>query len=228
MFEDDNSRLSALHSTKSENVQNMKSQHSFLREKTQSNFQDSSKQSSSNTTTIKETSPFLKQKSLSNLPHSSKQSSSNTTTIKETSPFLKQKSLSNLPDSSKQLHKVNVDTGTWHRRISNSNIVCDETLLKDSNDIRSKVRVSSGSFFYGQVVAQQQLQAIQNSTMNARPFENVCPDIKTQSRFFGAHQVRGYFDMPIQQVIFLIFWFQVCVSMHIYYSIMTLKCQLCV
>jgi len=199
MFEDDNSRLSALHSTKSENVQNMKSQHSFLREKTQSNFQDSSKQSSSNTTTIK-----------------------------ETSPFLKQKSLSNLPDSSKQLHKVNVDTGTWHRRISNSNIVCDETLLKDSNDIRSKVRVSSGSFFYGQVVAQQQLQAIQNSTMNARPFENVCPDIKTQSRFFGAHQVRGYFDMPIQQVIFLIFWFQVCVSMHIYYSIMTLKCQLCV
>jgi len=199
MFEDDNSRLSALHSTKSENVQNMKSQHSFLREKTQSNFQDSSKQSSSNTTTIK-----------------------------ETSPFLKQKSLSNLPDSSKQLHKVNVDTGTWHRRISNSNIVCDETLLKDSNDIRSKVRVSSGSFFYGQVVAQQQLQAIQNSTMNARPFENVCPDIKTQSRFFGAHQVRGYFDMPIQQVIFLIFWFQVCVSMHIYYSIMTLKYQLCV
>jgi len=225
IFQTENDRLRALYRTKSNNVQNIKSQQSFLLEKTQSIPQDSSKHMLSNTTTIKVTSPFVKQKSQPSLIDSSKHMLSNTTTIKVTSPFVKQKSQSSLIDSSKQLNQVNVDTDTRHRRISNVSIVCDKTLLENSNDTSPKVRVSSGSFFYGQVVAQQQLQAKRNSTMNARPFEDVCPDIKTQSRFLGAHQIRSYFDMPIQKVIFLIFWFQVCVSMHMYYLIMTLKCQ---
>ena len=154
----------------------------------------------------------------------SKQSLDNATTMKPTNPFLKQKSLSTMADSSKQSQLVNVDTSIRQRRSAIVGIVCGEKFFENSNDTSPKVHISSGSFFYGQVVAQQQLQATRNQTKNGGPFENICPDIKTQSTVSCAQQVRDYFKMSMQQVILLGFLCQVCVSLYLYYSIVTLKC----
>jgi len=103
-----------------------------------------------------------------------------------------------------------------------------EILPESTSGSSPKVLVTSGSFLYGEVVAEQKLQAKRNSTTNDMPFENVGPHIKTQWSFCVPRKVREYFDMPMQQVIFLIFWAQVCVSMHLYYLIMTLKCPVSV
>ena len=146
-------------------------------------------------------------------------------TIKPTKPFVKQKSQSTLQDYLKQSQKVNEEKDVWKRRKSVVTVGSGEILPESSNGNSLKVRVSSGSFFYGQVVAQQQLQATRNSTKNARPFENVGPDIKTQLSFSYAQKLRDYFEMSIQQVIFLVFVCQVCASLYLYYLIITPKSQ---
>ena len=146
-------------------------------------------------------------------------------TIKPTTRFVKQKSQSTLQDSLEQSQKINEDKDTWKRQKSVVSIERGEMFAESSNSSSPKVRVSSGSYFYGQVVSQQQLQATRNSTKNARPFENVGPDIKTQLSFSYAQKLRDYFEMSIQQVIFLVFVCQVCASLYLYYLIITPKSQ---
>jgi len=146
-------------------------------------------------------------------------------TMKRTKSFVKENSQSTLQDYLKQSQQINVDKDVWNKRKSVVTVRSGEILPESSNGNSLKVRVSSGSFFYGQVVAQQQLQATRNSTKNARPFENVGPDIKTQLSFSYARKLRDYLEMSIQQVIFLVFVCQVCASLYLYYLIITLKSQ---
>ena len=154
----------------------------------------------------------------------SKQSLDTVTAMNSKHALVKQKSQCTLVDYSKQSRQVNVDTDVRQRGKSIGDVISGQDLFESSNSSSPKVRVSSGSFFYGQVVAQQQLHAIQK----AKPVEKFCRDRKIQSSFSCALQVRDYFERSIQQVIFFIFCCQVCVSVHLYYLIMTLKCQVCV
>ena len=147
-------------------------------------------------------------------------------TIKPTNPFVKQKSQSTLQDSLKQSQNINADKDVWKRRKSMVSVEPGEMFAESSNGSSPKVRVSSGSYFYGQVVAQQQLQATRNSTKSARPFENAGPDIKTQLSFSCARKLRDYFEMSMQQVIFFVFVCQVCASLYLYYLIITLQSQI--
>jgi len=147
-------------------------------------------------------------------------------TIKPTKRFVKQKSQSTLQDSLKQWQKISEDKDTWKRQKSMVSIERGEMFAESSNGSSPKVRVSSGSYFYGQVVSQQQLQATRNSTKNARPFENVGPHIKTQLSFSCARKLRDYFKMSMQQVIFFVFVCQVCTSVYLYYLIITLQSQI--
>ena len=92
-----------------------------------------------------------------------------------------------------------------------------ENLFESSSGNNPKTHVSSGTFFYGQVIAQQKIQATRDSAKNARPLENVYPDIKTQ--------VRDYFEVSMPPVILFVFCCQVVISIHLYILITTLKNQ---
>ena len=159
---------------------------------------------------------------------SSKQSLDNVTTINSKHAIVKQKSQCALVDYSKHLRQVTTDTDARQRRRSIGDVVSGQDLFESSNSGSPKVRVSSGSFFYGQVVAQQQLHAIQNPIKKARPVEKIRRERKIQKSFSCAFQVRDFFDRSTQQVIFFIVFCQLFVSVHLYYLIMTLKCKVCV
>jgi hypothetical protein len=159
---------------------------------------------------------------------SNKQLLDNITLINSKHPLLKQKSQCALVDYSKQLRQVTTSTDARQRTKSTGDVVSGQDLVESSNSCSPKVRVSSGSFFYGQVVAKQKLHAIQNPVKKARPVEKKRGERQIQTSFSCAKQVRDFFEMSKQQVIFCIFFFQLCVSMHLYYVIMNLKCQVCI
>ena len=93
-----------------------------------------------------------------------------------------------------------------------------QKLFESSSGNNPKTRVSSGSFFYGQVIAQQKVQATRDAATNVK---NVCPDIKTQC----ASKVRDSFKVSMPPVILFVFCCQVFISIHLYILITTLKNQ---
>jgi len=156
-----------------------------------------------------------------------KESLGDVKTTQHKNPFVKQKSQSSLPDSSKQLRQINVDKDFKKRRKSMIQVVVGQDLSEGSNTKSPNVRISSGSLFYSQVVAQQHLQTKCNPIRNAKPAYKVCEDKQTKYIVSYAKQVRDLFEKSIQQVIIFIFFCQLCTSVNLYYLFMTqsFKCE---
>jgi len=150
------------------------------------------------------------------------------TTIQPKHQFVEQNSMSALEHYPRKSRPAQVDKNDKRQSISTMSCVTAGPICESSSSSSPKVCVSSGSLFYNEVLKQQKMHDVRQSANNATPFENTSREIKTPSSLSGARQVGNYSEMSVRQAIFLGFWCNVCVSLHLYYLISTLRCQVCV
>ena len=150
------------------------------------------------------------------------------TTLQPKYQFMKQNSMSDMEHYLEQSQALHVDKNDKRQSISTMSCVTAGPICESSSSSSPKVCVSSGSLFYNEVLKQQKMHDVRQSANNATPFENTSREIKTPSSLSGARQVGNYSEMSVRQAIFLGFWCNVCVSLHLYYLISTLRCQVCV
>ena len=200
----------------------------------------SSLPTSEKATTILPKHQFLKQNSMSALEHYPRKSRpaqvdknvhqflEKATTIQPKNQFLKQNSMSALEHHLEQSQALHVDKNNKRHSFPTMSCVTIGQIRESRSSSSPKVRVSSGSLFYNEVLKQQKIHDVRQSANNATPFENISPEIKTPSFLSGTRQFGNYSEMSVRQVIFLAFWCNLCFSLHLYYLISTSRCQVCV
>jgi hypothetical protein len=167
----------------------------------------SSKQYLHDSAIMKSKHDLIKQKSHSAILDDSKKSRQN-----------KDKSLNACTKNSNDTFKP---TRVRQRTKSTGDISSEQDILGSDNSVSPKMRVSSGSFFYSQVVAQQQLHAKQNTINGVNSAEKAYSNKKSKLPLFWEIQVLAFFEKSATQVVFFIVCCQLCVSMYLYYMIAT-------
>ena len=167
---------------------------------------------------------------------SSKQSLHDSALMKIQHDLVKQKSHSAILDDSKK-SRQNKDkslnacskksndtfepTPVRQRTKSIGDICSEQDILGRDNGASPKMRVSSGSFFYSQVVARQKLHAKQNTIQGVNSAEKAHSNKKSKLPVFWEIQVLAFFERSAAQVVLFIVCCQLCVIMYLYYMIAT-------
>jgi hypothetical protein len=162
-----------------------------------------------------------------------------TTSINVKTDLTKHESQCVVSDYSKESYKENVvntpkrknnniDTpNTRHRRKSVGDIMCEQNHSGGSSSNSPKVRVSSGSFFYGQVIAKQKLNLIPDSIKKVKHVEKYYTDSEIRSKVSYGIPTFYFFKKLDTPAILCIFFCQLCVNANLYYLIWTRDCQIC-
>jgi len=124
----------------------------------------------------------------------------------------------------KQNSLCTMDEYSKHTGKALSDIMLERDLFRRTGSSMSPTkRVSSGSSFYGQVVAQQQLQASQNHSKSPTLVKKTRLPMEIQRGVSWGEQIRDLLEKPTKLFLFICFC-QACVSVHLYYLMTTMKC----